>query len=355
MLFQLLVASARNCIEICTPYFVPDHSMRLELVRAAQRGVSVRIIVPGPFNNHRGVRWTSRRLYGELLRNGIEIYEYQPTMTHAKIALIDGLWSVLGSTNFDNRSMRLNDEATLNVLDAEFAAAQEAAFEADLAGFADLAVIQSELEAELVRSRTAESRRTAVLQELGAEREAITRIEHSADAAELRQHKADRIAELQDLAESWSVTTIALALLRRTRARYEKEHRPQVLSVAEGLLATWTDGRYVRILAPMGKQVQELQRSDGVNVPLAALSTGTEQQLYLALRFGLLEHFAGQAESLPVVMDDILVNFDPVRAERAARSIEDLATRHQVLYFTCHPGTPLAADRTIDLPALLRG
>jgi uncharacterized protein YhaN len=228
------------------------------------------------------------------------------------------------------------------------------AFEADLASFADLARIQAELEAELERSRAVEARRTAVLEELGAERETIARIERSADAAELRQQRADRIAELQDLAESWSVTTIALALLRRTRARYEKEHRPEVLSLAEGLLAAWTGGRYVRILAPMGKQVQELQRSDGVNVPLAALSTGTEQQLYLALRFGLLEHFAGQAESLPVVMDDILVNFDPVRAERAARSIEDLATRHQVLYFTCHPGTPLIAAATIELPALVR-
>ncbi len=229
-----------------------------------------------------------------------------------------------------------------------------AGFEADLGGYDDLARIESELEIELERSRATETRQNDVLQELGAERETMARIERSVAAADLRQQRADRIAELQDLAHSWSVTTIALALLRRTRARYEKEHRPEVLSVAEGLLASWTGGRYVRILAPMGKPVQELQRNDGVNVPLTALSTGTEQQLYLALRFGLLEHFAGQAESLPVVMDDILVNFDPVRAERAARSIEDLATRHQVLYFTCHPGTPLAAARTIELPTLLR-
>jgi uncharacterized protein YhaN len=230
-----------------------------------------------------------------------------------------------------------------------------AAFEVDLASFGDRARIQAELEAELERGRAIESRRTALLEELGAERDTIARIERSADAADLRQQRADRIAELQELADSWSVTTIALALLRRTRARYEREHRPEVLSVAEGLLTSWTNGRYVRILAPMGKPVQELERNDGVLVPLNALSTGMAQQLYLALRFGLVEHFAGQAESLPVVMDDILVNFDPIRAERAARSIEDLATRHQVLYFTCHPATPLAAARTIKLPALLGG
>jgi uncharacterized protein YhaN len=101
--------------------------------------------------------------------------------------------------------------------------------------------------------------------------------------------------------------------------------------------------------------VQELIRNDGTTVPLGGLSTGTAQQLYLALRFGLVDHFARQAESLPVVMDDILVNFDPARAERAARSIEDLARRHQVLYFTCHPGTPLKPDREIELPVLVRG
>ena len=148
---------------------------------------------------------------------------------------------------------------------------------------------------------------------------------------------------METLSERWAVTTIALGLLRRTRSRYEREHRPDVVKEAEALLAAWTDGRYVRILAPLGKQIQELERRDGVRVPLAGLSTGTAQQLYLALRFGLVEHFGREAESLPVVMDDILVNFDPDRAERAARSIEDLATRHQVLYFTCHPGTPLKA------------
>jgi uncharacterized protein YhaN len=230
-----------------------------------------------------------------------------------------------------------------------------AAFEADLASIGDLAGIQDDLAVVLARGREIEERRATVLEGLGAERETIARIERSAESAELRQQRADRIAELRELAESWSITSIALALLRRTRERYEREHRPDVLRAAEELLAAWTGGRYLRILAPLGKQVQELERSDGVVVPLGGLSTGTAQQLYLALRFGLVDHFARQAESLPIVMDDILVNFDPVRAERAARSIEDLATRHQVLYFTCHPGTPLRAATTIELPTLVRG
>ena len=132
MLFQLLIASARERIEICSPYFVPDRSMQQELMRAAQRGVTVRIIVPGRYNDHRVVRWTSRRLYGELLRNGIEIHEYRPAMIHAKIAIIDGVWSILGSTNFDNRSFGLNDEINVAIMDRGVAARVREDFARDL-------------------------------------------------------------------------------------------------------------------------------------------------------------------------------------------------------------------------------
>jgi uncharacterized protein YhaN len=229
------------------------------------------------------------------------------------------------------------------------------AFEAGLAAFSDVAEIEVGLAGAVEHSRSIEARRAAAYQELGAERDRMAEIERSPEAASLRQARADRVAELEVLAETWSITTIALELLRRTRNRYEREHRPEVLKTAEGLLADWTEGRYARIRAPLGKQVQELERSDGTIVPISGLSTGTAEQLYLALRFGLVEHFAREAESLPIVMDDILVNFDPNRAARAARSIEDLASRHQVLYFTCHPGTPLEADLTIELPGLKAG
>ena len=229
-----------------------------------------------------------------------------------------------------------------------------AAFEADLGAIADIGAVQAGLVAIDEKARDLEDRRATTLEALGAEGRAIDEIERSAAAADLRQQRADRLAEMEGLAERWAVSTIALGLLRRTRTRYEREHRPDVVKTAEALLAAWTDGRYVRIHAPLGKQVQELERRDGVLVPLAGLSTGTAEQLYLAMRFGLVEHFGREAESLPVVMDDILVNFDPERAERAARSIEQLATRHQVLYFTCHPGTPLVPATTIELASAAR-
>jgi cardiolipin synthase len=113
ILFQTLLASATQSILINSPYFMPDRSARAELARAAGRGVDVKIITPGEHADHLLTRRSSRRRYGELLKAGAAIHEYQPSMIHAKILVIDGIWSVVGSTNFDNRSFGLNDEVNL--------------------------------------------------------------------------------------------------------------------------------------------------------------------------------------------------------------------------------------------------
>lgn len=132
VLFQLLTAAARSEIHINSPYFLPDRAMRRELLKAAARGVKVSVIVPGKYNNHLMTRYASRRLYGELLAGDIAIHEYQPGMIHAKILVVDQLWSVLGSTNFDNRSFGLNDEINLAIMDREIASRLTADFERDL-------------------------------------------------------------------------------------------------------------------------------------------------------------------------------------------------------------------------------
>src|SRR5688572_20561039 len=132
-LFQILVASARVSIRIASPYFLPDRSLLAELVRAARRGVAVTLLMPGRWNNHPLTRLGSRRRYGTLLEAGVAIHEYQPAMMHAKVMVLDGLWSVLGSTNFDHRSFGLNDEVNVAVLDRALAARLEADFAADLA------------------------------------------------------------------------------------------------------------------------------------------------------------------------------------------------------------------------------
>ena len=103
-----------------------------ELVRAARRGVAITVLVPGAWNNHPITRLESRRRYGALLEAGIRIHEYQPTMIHAKVLVVDGQWTVLGSTNFDSRSFGLNDEVNVAILDPKLAARLQADFAGDL-------------------------------------------------------------------------------------------------------------------------------------------------------------------------------------------------------------------------------
>ena len=128
VLFQTLIASAKKTICIHSPYFLPDRSATAELVCAMDRNVSVRIIVPGKMNNHPMTRLASRRRYGPLLQAGVEIYEYQPGMIHTKAMTLDGLWVVVGSTNFDSRSFDLNDEVNLATVNADLAKKVEQEF-----------------------------------------------------------------------------------------------------------------------------------------------------------------------------------------------------------------------------------
>jgi cardiolipin synthase A/B len=134
MLFQMLIASAQRSIQITTPYFLPDRSLRDELLRAMrERGVEVSIVVPGAHSDHQLTRSSSRAAYGKLLQAGARIYEYQPAMIHAKILIIDGLWSVVGSTNFDNRSFGLNDEVNLAAFERKLSERLQQDFSADVA------------------------------------------------------------------------------------------------------------------------------------------------------------------------------------------------------------------------------
>jgi cardiolipin synthase len=133
ILFQALIQSAKKSISVATPYFLPDHSARHALMRAAQeRGVQVRIVVAGPHIDHPVVRRVSRHNSRHLLRAGAEIYEYQPSMIHAKLMVVDDVWCVFGSTNFDHRSFALNDEINVATLNRDLAASLRRNFEQDL-------------------------------------------------------------------------------------------------------------------------------------------------------------------------------------------------------------------------------
>lgn len=133
LMYLLSIASAARSVRIASAYFVPDDLSVTTLVEARRRGVKVEIIVPGEHVDTHVTRRAGRSRWGRLLEAGAEIYEYQPTMYHCKVMIIDDLWTSVGSTNFDNRSFRLNDEANLNVYDADFARGQAQAFEDDKA------------------------------------------------------------------------------------------------------------------------------------------------------------------------------------------------------------------------------
>lgn len=134
ILMQNLVAKAARSIHIATPYFLPDESLRAELVKAIhERGVEVSIIVPGAKSDHLLTRRSSRALYGDLLLAGARIFEYQPSMMHAKILLVDRKFTVVGSTNLDARSFGLNDEVNLALPDAALTERLERDFAGDLA------------------------------------------------------------------------------------------------------------------------------------------------------------------------------------------------------------------------------
>jgi len=133
LMYLMALAAATHSIHLSNSYFVPDELAVKALVAAVQRGVKVQIITPGGEIDTEVVRRASRARWGPLLEAGVLIAEYQPTMFHCKVLVVDGLMVSVGSTNFDNRSFRLNDEANLNIYDTAFAEQQSEIFAQDLA------------------------------------------------------------------------------------------------------------------------------------------------------------------------------------------------------------------------------
>ena len=138
LLYLLSIAGARSTIDIASPYFLLDESTESALTRAVDRGVRVRVLVEGEVTDAKPVKYSSRAAYERLMESGIEFYEYQPTMMHAKTMVVDNAWSMFGSANFDNRSLELNDELNVATDDRGLAADITRQFEIDLSSAAKL-------------------------------------------------------------------------------------------------------------------------------------------------------------------------------------------------------------------------
>jgi cardiolipin synthase len=132
LLYLLSIAAARRTVDITSPYLMLDESTRYALFQARRRGVRIRVLAEGEVTDAPPVKYAGRAGYDELLAAGIEVHEYQPTMMHAKSTIVDRIWSVLGSTNFDNRSFELNDEISLAIASPDVARRLTEDFEEDL-------------------------------------------------------------------------------------------------------------------------------------------------------------------------------------------------------------------------------
>ena len=157
------------------------------------------------------------------------------------------------------------------------------------------------------------------------------------DSSRLRLDRHRLSEELQGHARDWAVRTIAESLIRRAQSKFERERPPDEIRHAERSFLDATDGAYQGVYSPMDSSEINVRDATGNTRTPEQLSRGTREQLFLALRFGMILEMGQHSERLPVIVDEALVNFDPARGTRAAASFIDLSETNQVLVFTCHP------------------
>jgi uncharacterized protein YhaN len=157
--------------------------------------------------------------------------------------------------------------------------------------------------------------------------------------ADLRLAEEAAVQRIGEGARDYVELALASRILGLARERFERDRQPAVVKNAEAAFVRMTGGRYSRVAVPLGGDSIEVFDQAGAVSTASLLSTGTAEQLYLALRIGLIDQLGEVGASLPILMDDIVAHFDPVRAREAAGAIAELAQRRQVVFFTCHPGT----------------
>lgn len=183
-----------------------------------------------------------------------------------------------------------------------------------------------------IRDRLAETQR-----EIGRVEERISVIERSDERSRALARQESMLARIDHAAEHWAILTLCRALFDETRKVYEDERQPEVVKHASVFFRTMTGGRYRRVIAPLGSDQIQVEREEGTRLSPEMLSRGTGEQLYLAMRLALIREYSRHLEPLPVVFDDIFVNFDPGRTRHTLEAVRDLSETHQILLFTCHP------------------
>ena len=202
---------------------------------------------------------------------------------------------------------------------------------------------------EVIRQELDEAERRLVesRHESGRIAERITLMERSEERSRALARQEVVLAKIDASAELWAVVTLCKTLLDETRKIYENDRQPDVLRHASRFFRTMSEDRYSRVVAPLDGTDLQVERRDGVRLLPQLLSRGTAEQLYMAIRFALLRDYAGHVDALPVVFDDVFVNFDPQRTRNTLHAVEELTETHQVLLFTCHPHVVALAKEVI--------
>jgi len=230
---------------------------------------------------------------------------------------------------------------------------QYEAFTEELQGASRESLIEKESQLE-ESFNEADANYAELLKKQGSIAKDIENIERREEGSLLKIDKMVKLRKLDMLADEWSTRILATTIVRKALERYEKEKQPLVIKEAQSFFSHITQGRYSRIYAPLDESKIYVEDSDGRRKDIQELSRGTAEQLYLSLRFGFIREFSKRADGLPVVFDDIFVNFDPDRFIAAFDAVKELTKTNQVFYFTCHSNlSPLLGTipdaRIIDL------
>ena len=177
---------------------------------------------------------------------------------------------------------------------------------------------------------------TQHIQEKGRVEQQIQDLEQNERLSESMLKHQTLLTQLDCQTERWAIRAICRSILEKARQIYERERQPAVLQEASRFFTTMTEGRYVRIMVPLGEMRLEIESADGRARGTEILSRGTAEQLYLAMRLAFVREYAKHAGPLPIVVDDILVNFDSIRAKATMKVLQEIAKTHQVFVFTCH-------------------
>ena len=212
-------------------------------------------------------------------------------------------------------------------------------FKKEVASESDPVVTDQSIEKLEDEATQLERKRSNIMQEMGAKTNQISELEKNERLGELRLEEENLKARLRESLSEWSVNALCHTLLNKAMTIYERERQPFVLKHAGQYLDKITGRRYVRVIRKADGNRLVVETPEGLQKNVSTLSRGTAEQLYLSMRLAFIREYACRVGTLPLIADDILVNFDPQRAKTTIRLLNEVSKENQIIMFTCHPNT----------------